>query len=125
MGDVTTALVMVLLLLGVCAIGVRILDRRERHRTPPTEDRDSLSLSALDMLDDPRSTIAEIQRAVAKHPPTELCPDMECLICGYRDCPHHEPLHYHHDGCPRGYFCGWRDPKEYHCACPMEPLPKA
>lgn len=24
----------------------------------------------------------------------------ECLACGARACPHHEPLHYHHDGCP-------------------------
>lgn len=34
------------------------------------------------------------------HPKTEDCPDPECLICGQRDCPFHEPLHYHHDGCP-------------------------
>lgn len=34
------------------------------------------------------------------HPKTEDCPDPECLICGERDCPFHEPLHYHHDGCP-------------------------
>lgn len=26
--------------------------------------------------------------------------DGECLACGERDCPHAEPLHYHHDGCP-------------------------
>jgi len=26
--------------------------------------------------------------------------DGECLACGARDCPHGEPLHYHHDGCP-------------------------
>ena len=24
----------------------------------------------------------------------------ECIYCGWKDCPHHEPLHYHHDGCP-------------------------
>ncbi|MEK6883772.1 MAG: hypothetical protein AABY22_29355 [Nanoarchaeota archaeon] len=35
-----------------------------------------------------------------KHPKTKDCNDSECIICGYRDCPHHEPLHYHHDGCP-------------------------
>ena len=28
------------------------------------------------------------------------CPVEECLVCGARDCPHGEPLHYHHDGCP-------------------------
>jgi len=24
----------------------------------------------------------------------------ECTPCGMRDCPHDEPQHYHHDGCP-------------------------
>lgn len=24
----------------------------------------------------------------------------ECTVCGARDCPGGEPLHYHHDGCP-------------------------
>lgn len=37
---------------------------------------------------------------IEKHPPTDQCPDQECWICGARDCPFHEPLHYHHDGCP-------------------------
>ncbi len=26
----------------------------------------------------------------------------ECGICAVLDCPGHEPLHYHHDGCPWG-----------------------
>ena len=26
--------------------------------------------------------------------------DGECVACGERDCPHGEPLHLHHDGCP-------------------------
>lgn len=34
------------------------------------------------------------------HPPTHECPDEECMLCGLRDCPLDEPLHYHHDGCP-------------------------
>lgn len=29
----------------------------------------------------------------------------ECLLHGSRDCPHGEPLHYHHDGCPACSFC--------------------
>lgn len=29
--------------------------------------------------------------------------DFECLDCGERDCPHGDPLHYHHDGCPSCY----------------------
>lgn len=24
----------------------------------------------------------------------------ECVHCGSLGCPHSEPLHYHHDGCP-------------------------
>lgn len=30
----------------------------------------------------------------------DTCPNDECLVCGVRDCPDDEPLHYHHDGCP-------------------------
>lgn len=41
-----------------------------------------------------------LEERVKDHPPTDQCPDMECIVCGYRDCPHGEPLHYHHDGCP-------------------------
>lgn len=32
------------------------------------------------------------------------CPDQECLICGVVACPHREPLHFHHDGCPACYY---------------------
>jgi hypothetical protein len=28
------------------------------------------------------------------------CPDAECGICGKAVCPHGDPLHFHHDGCP-------------------------
>lgn len=30
----------------------------------------------------------------------KTCKNFECVICGERDCPFGEPLHYHHDGCP-------------------------
>jgi hypothetical protein len=33
----------------------------------------------------------------------ETCPIDECMLCGVRDCPGNEPLHYHHDGCPYCY----------------------
>lgn len=29
-----------------------------------------------------------------------LCTDPECLDCARIVCPYHEPLHFHHDGCP-------------------------
>lgn len=35
------------------------------------------------------------------HPKYKDCPIDECEICSYRDCPKHDMLHYHHDGCPR------------------------
>ncbi len=35
---------------------------------------------------------------------TAACVNLECLACGERDCPHGEPLHYHHDGCPACVF---------------------
>ena len=44
-----------------------------------------------------RKTVAE---QMPTHPPTDQCEDMECLVCGMRDCPWGEPLHYHHDDCP-------------------------
>jgi hypothetical protein len=28
------------------------------------------------------------------------CVDPECIVCGKICCPHSEPLHFHHDGCP-------------------------
>lgn len=28
------------------------------------------------------------------------CADAECLTCGAICCPHGDPLHFHHDGCP-------------------------
>ena len=37
------------------------------------------------------------------HPKLEDCPDPECMVCGYRECPLNEPMHFHHDGCPA--FC--------------------
>lgn len=30
----------------------------------------------------------------------ENCEDLECMICATAICPHGEPLHFHHDGCP-------------------------
>src|SRR5215469_8247999 len=47
--------------------------------------------------------IEDLRARVKGHPLTGECPDLECLVCGVRDCPHGEPLHYHHDGCPTCY----------------------
>jgi hypothetical protein len=34
----------------------------------------------------------------------------ECMACGERNCPHGEPLHYHHDGCPACWFANLEEP---------------
>jgi len=31
------------------------------------------------------------------------CTNEECEACGIVKCPHKEPLHFHHDGCPAEY----------------------
>lgn len=36
----------------------------------------------------------------ANHISTDQCPDVECELCSIRDCPYHDLIHYHHDGCP-------------------------
>lgn len=33
----------------------------------------------------------------------EICKEPECIYCGMKKCPHGEPLHFHHDGCPACY----------------------
>lgn len=37
---------------------------------------------------------------------TDTCKVSECMVCGVRECPNNEPLHFHHDGCP---VCGLGD----------------
>ena len=41
----------------------------------------------------------EIAMYVKNH--LENCAEDECILCGVIYCPHHEPLHMHHDGCPQ------------------------
>lgn len=45
-----------------------------------------------------RDCYACLVRAAVRHP--RACQEPECTECGMRDCPQHDPLHYHHDGCP-------------------------
>lgn len=35
-----------------------------------------------------------------KHFVLAICDNAECLTCGAALCPHYEPMHLHHDGCP-------------------------
>jgi len=50
---------------------------------------------------------AAIQIAVESKQPNDVvdallaqCETAECAVCGSICCPHGEPLHFHHDGCP-------------------------
>jgi len=45
-----------------------------------------------------RARIQELERMVDKL--LAHCGDPECHECGEAVCPHGEPLHFHHDGCP-------------------------
>ena len=56
------------------------------------------------------------KKGIKNHPKTKDCDDDECMLCGYRDCPHNEPLHYHHDGCPACLFEGIEvSDEDYQC----------
>lgn len=57
----------------------------------------------------PEAAAGELIRAVQEDMKdctgdASTCPVEECMACGLRDCPHREPLHYHHDGCPACAF---------------------
>lgn len=49
---------------------------------------------------------------VARHDDNVSCTDSSCYACAQRACPRHEPLHYHHDGCPA---C-WNEAQRQECA---------
>jgi hypothetical protein len=40
------------------------------------------------------------ERIRADHSLVDECKEPECIVCGSIICPHGEPLHFHHDGCP-------------------------
>lgn len=43
------------------------------------------------------------QEIIKQVHPLNKCDDSECILCGIAHCPHAEPLHFHHDGCPACY----------------------
>ncbi len=49
------------------------------------------------------------EKEAKEHPKLEDCKDEECMICGYIECPHNEPLHFHHDGCPACFAEEWKN----------------
>lgn len=53
--------------------------------------------------------VSDLLKEVEGHPSTDECTEGECMVCSIRDCPHKEPLHYHHDGCPACFtFDRWK-----------------
>lgn len=54
-----------------------------------------------------------LRAAAAGHPSPDECLDPECHVCAVRACPHEEPLHFHHDGCPACYFDPIQDPANH------------
>ena len=44
--------------------------------------------------------LSKIAACLAAHPDTIDCYIDQCQVCGVRDCPYGDPLHYHHGGCP-------------------------
>ncbi len=81
------------------------------HRT---DDEQSLAQSVRDLILalrapewTPEFGALHLRIAVAKRDGTLTddllvqCPDHECIVCGAIVCPHQEPLHFHHDGCPQ------------------------
>lgn len=65
-------------------------------RRPPagTEELHADILVALEDVAKGTATNADVDTLLAK------CPTDECSLCGVMCCPHNEPLHFHHDGCP-------------------------
>lgn len=49
-------------------------------------------------LEEAEKTIADLHVKLDKL--LAHCPDGECLVCAAIICPHGEPRHFHHDGCP-------------------------
>lgn len=80
----------------------RLLDERAHLREQVTSLQQSNTgyLERARAAEDKLRTFARVHRGDT--PDDDVCGegDGECLLCGVLDCPHGEPLHYHHDGCP-------------------------
>lgn len=63
-----------------------------------------LALHAPDMTPEFKKLHEQIEEAKNAGTLTDVllntCTQDECIVCGIIICPHGEPLHFHHDGCP-------------------------
>lgn len=70
----------------------------EHIKAKKPEDRNNLEANILAEELITQEMVLDI--AKENHIKQDNCIEEECLICGKRDCPHGDMLHYHHDGCP-------------------------
>jgi hypothetical protein len=84
-------------LIAMTAMLARLEDRKLRSSDP-------LYITQLcAALDAARDELAETKRLLAMIDPLLNHCDKdggECHMCGQIVCPHKDPLHFHHDGCP-------------------------
>ncbi len=69
---------------------------RRKHRVKPY----NIPLHKLKYLDYGRW----LHRSAKHHPATIECPEAECVVCAYRDCPYGSYTHYDKDGCTWCFF---------------------
>jgi hypothetical protein len=74
---------------------------------PTAKTQNPEKISFIDLEVKPVKEEPQIEEGVAFIEEKEICSECggepvfhECITCGKKDCPEHEPLHYHHDGCP-------------------------
>ena len=58
----------------------------------------SLCSQSADLIERQAVQITQLEASINKL--LAHCDDPECFTCGSAVCPHEEPLHFHHDGCP-------------------------
>jgi hypothetical protein len=71
-------------------LGCRFTIGADDLMVPPLVDRDG---------DDPRPHECDWFHCDCR-PGFNDCAAIECVACGRDVCPHGDPFHYHHDGCP-------------------------
>lgn len=76
----------------------------EKESLPETVNDFILALHAPDITPEFEALHKRITEAQATGTLTDSllneCINPECIVCGNIVCPHGEPLHFHHDGCP-------------------------
>ena len=61
---------------------------------------DSISIEILDDLEAAEAEVQRLHKLLDWHINHCEKDGGECIECSMQHCPHHDPLHFHHDGCP-------------------------